>query len=77
MEKRAFVEIGGSAYVFVFWDTWEMIDSSSFCTKVGLEEAERHFAVISRRDESVERGVVGELEAEIVINDGFVVFGFE
>lgn len=53
-----------------------MIDPSSFWAGAGLEEAERHFAVVPRRDEGIERGIVGELEAEIVINDGFVL-GFK
>lgn len=53
-----------------------MIDPSSFWAEAGLEEAERHFAVVPRRDEGIERGIVGELQSEIVINDGFIL-GFE
>lgn len=76
MKNRPFVEIGRSAYVFILGNAWEMIDPSSFWAQSRLEEGERHFAVVSRRDKGIERGIVGELQAEIVINDGFV-FGFE
>lgn len=74
MKDRSFIEIGRSAYVFILGNAREMVDPSSFSTEAGLEEAERHFTVISRRDESIERGIVGELEAEIVVDDGLVLW---